>query len=435
MKILLITAEEWNDFVYGNGVLTNWFTGFEAEFAQIYTSPGLPNNKICHKYFQIDEKQMVRSLFSSRRAGREVVMQDMEDRQSMTENAQRKGIYGVFKKLSMWMHTPVMMLQDAIWILGRYDKKALESFIDDFAPDVIFCPQMGNPKMWRLERIVHGMTDAPLVAFTGDDEASYQQVNYSLLFWIRRWYLHRGLKKAAGLFSYYFMHSAQQAEDYHRLYNLPTSTLYKCGDFPAEFTPKPVGTPIRMVYAGRLYCGRWETLAEIGRALQQINKDGERIVLDIYTQEELTAEQKEALCPECSVYVRGSVTPAQLREVYRRADIALHVESLRKKERLATRLSFSTKIIDLMASSCAIFAMCWEHQCGFQYLRDHDAAFCVGTYDGILPMLQRIVDNPSLIQEYARKAYNCGVENHTREKVQEQLKTQFDEIIANAKVR
>ena len=25
-RILLITDEEWNDFVYGNGVLTNWFS-------------------------------------------------------------------------------------------------------------------------------------------------------------------------------------------------------------------------------------------------------------------------------------------------------------------------------------------------------------------------------------------------------------------------
>jgi len=27
MRILLITAEAWNDAVYGNNVLTNWFAG------------------------------------------------------------------------------------------------------------------------------------------------------------------------------------------------------------------------------------------------------------------------------------------------------------------------------------------------------------------------------------------------------------------------
>lgn len=431
MKILLITAEEWNDYVYGNGVLTNWFTGFDAEFAQIYTSPGLPNNKVCSKYFQIDERQMVKSLYSNTKAGREVKMPTNEREQDAAKsNAQRKGIYGIFKKLSLWMHTPIVMLQDFIWMTGRYDKAALQRFIGGYKPDVVFCPQLGNPKMWRLEKLVKGMTDVPFVAFTGDDEASYQQVSKSPLFWLRRWYCHNGLKNSVKIFSHYFMHSKEQAQDYTNEYGIPTSTLYKCGDFSNEFVKKSVGSPIRLVYAGRLYCNRWKTLAEIGKALHEINKHGERMVLDIYTQEALTNEQRKALSPENSVYMKGSVNPQQLKEVYRNADIALHVESMDKKNRLATRVSFSTKIIDLMASSCAILAVCWNRHCGYQYLRDNDAAFCVDNYSDILPMLQRIVDNPSLVQNYAQKAYECGRKNHTREKIQKQIRDKFEELIA-----
>lgn len=431
MKILLITAEEWNDYVYGNGVLTNWFTGFDAEFAQIYTSPGLPNNKVCSKYFQIDERQMVKSLYSNTKAGREVKMPTNEREQDAAKsNAQRKGIYGIFKKLSLWMHTPIVMLQDFIWMTGRYDKAALQRFIDGYKPDVVFCPQLGNPKMWRLEKLVKGMTDVPFVAFTGDDEASYQQVSKSPLFWLRRWYCHNGLKNSVKIFSHYFMHSKEQAQDYTNEYGVPTSTLYKCGDFSNEFVKKSVGSPIRLVYAGRLYCNRWKTLAEIGKALYEINKHGERMVLDIYTQEALTNEQRKALSPENSIYMKGSVNPQQLKEVYRNADIALHVESMDKKNRLATRVSFSTKIIDLMASSCAILAVCWNRHCGYQYLRDNDAAFCVDNYSDILPMLQRIVDNPSLVQNYAQKAYECGRKNHTREKIQKQIRDKFEELIA-----
>lgn len=434
MKILLITAEEWNDYVYGNGVLTNWFTDFDAEFAQIYTSPGLPNNKVCHRYFQIDERQMVRSIYSNVKAGQEILMPKNKAELDATKvNAQRQGVYGLFKKLSMWMRTPVVMLQDLIWVTGRYDKVALQKFIDDFNPDVVFCPQLGNPKMWRLERIIKSMTDAPFVAFTADDEASYKQYGWSPLFWLRRWYCHKGLKRAVKMFSHYLMFSAEQAQNYTREYGIPTSTLYKCGDFSEKFEEKPVGIPIRLVYAGRLYCNRWKTLAEIGKALHEINKNGERMVLDIYTQEALTAEQRKALCTENSVYMKGSVTPAQLKEVYRNADIALHVESMDKKNRLATRVSFSTKIIDLMASTCAILAVCWNRHCGYQYLRDNDAAFCVDNYSNILPMLQRIVDNPSLVQEYARKAYECGLRNHTREKIRKQIKDKFEEVIVHAR--
>ena len=305
--------------------------------------------------------------------------------------------------------------------------------MDDFHPDIVFCPQLGNPKLWRLERTVKQMTNAPFVAFTGDDEASYEQVSYSPLFWIRRWYCHRGLRKAVKLFSHYFMHSAEQARDYTLNYGVPASTLYKCGNFEKSFIAKPVGTPIRMVYAGRLYCNRWKTLAEIGKALHEINRNGECMVLDIYTQEILTKEQRKALSPENSVYVRGSVNVQQLKEIYQQADIALHVESMDKKNRLATRVSFSTKIIDLMASSCAILAVCWNRHCGYQYLRENDAAFCIDNYQDIYGSLKRICDNPELVKEYAQKAYYCGQRNHTRGKIQNQILAKFEEVIASCK--
>lgn len=69
MRVLLITSEEWNDYTFPNGVLTKWFTDFDVEVAQIYTSPGKPVNDICDKYFQITDAQMAKSIFGGRKAG------------------------------------------------------------------------------------------------------------------------------------------------------------------------------------------------------------------------------------------------------------------------------------------------------------------------------------------------------------------------------
>lgn len=434
MKILLITSEEWNDYVYGNGVLTNWFTGFPAEFAQIYASPGKPNNRVCRRYFRITDGQMARSLVC-RRAGSEIQMPtDAHQLEATKLNLQRRGIYGFFKKISLWCRTPVVILRDAIWLWGRYDTEAMLRFVRSFNPDIVYCPRMATPKTIRLERIVRTMTDAPFIAFTADDEASYRQYRLSPPYWVRRWYVHRMFEKHVPRFyRHYWTFSEEQAADYSRRYGVSASTLYKCGDFSADFVGKPVGKPIRLVYAGRLYCNRWKTLAEIGKALREVNRKGQRMVLEIYTQDTLAAEQRKALCHENSVHMKGSVNPAQLKEVYRNADIALHVESMDRRNRLATRVSFSTKIIDLMASTCAILAVCWNRHCGYQYLHDNDAALCVDGYSRLLPMLQRVADNPSLVTEYARKAYECGRKNHTREKIQKQIMDKFKEVIAYAK--
>lgn len=428
MRILLITDEEWNDAVYGNNVLTNWFKGFDAEFAQIYCSPGLPYNRICNRYFQITDVQMVCSILGMKKAGGVIHIPSSEEGiQRSKLNAQRQGSYKKLKTLSTYMRAPMMIIRDVIWDLGRYDKIALKQFVDDFQPDVVFCPRMFIPKLRRLEKMVSTMTNAPFVAFTADNEASLSYYSWSPLFWLRQIHIHRIFKKHVKLYKHYFMFSEEQAQDYKKEYNLPTSCLYKCGVFP-EQKEKVVNKPIRLVYAGRLYCNRWKTLAAIGQALEEINRGGIRMVLDIYTADILTNKQKKALMGFEFLKVHDPIPSTRLVKEYERADIALHVESFDKANRLATHYSFSTKIIDLMSSSCAILAICWERHAGYQYLQKHDAAFCVSSYEDIQPMLERICGNTELISEYAKKARKCGIENHTREKIQGQIRYVFEKV-------
>lgn len=427
MKILIIASEEWNDYIYSNGVLTNWFTDFNAEFAEIYTSPGLPINNICDKYFQITDSQMAKSILGGKDAGRIIMKPSGHNIEFAKSNAKQKGLYSVFKKIALKMRTPVMLLNDFIWMVGHYDIQELKHFVQQFNPDIVFCPRYVTPRLMRLESIVSKMTNAPFVAFTGDDEVSVHSFKISLT-WLRRWLIHKMFRTHCKIYSHYFMHSNEQAIEYAHEYGLHTSLLFKCGDFPFTFVQKKIGNPIRLVYAGRLYCNRWKSLSEIGKALQVINRNGVRMVLDVYTQDQMTKEQVTSLSEDKFIYIKGSVTPAELKEIYKKADIALHVESLDTHYRMITRFSFSTKIIDLMASSCAIFAICWEHHAGYQYLLENDAAFCCPSYQKILPLLQRICDTPSLITEYQRKAYECGRKNHSREKIQGQLMCVFKSI-------
>ncbi len=430
MKVLIVADEVWNDQVFGNNVLTNWFQGFDVELAEIYCSPGVPKNACCKHYFQLTDAMMAKSILG-KRAGRafDVSIAQMQDDNKIIGLAepQPQQFYRFMKRIA---GDGIRIVRDLIWLLGRYDKRAMQRFVDDFQPDVVFCPRLLTPKLRRLEHVISKITDAPIVAFTGDDEASFKQVNWSPLYWIRRYFFHRSFVKQAKIYDYYLMHSKEQAADYHRDYHLPTGILLKCGDFSGEQYKKEVGNPIRLVYAGRLYCNRWKTLSAIGDALKVINADGvERMVLDVYTQDELTKEQKLSLSNEKYVYLKGAVKPDELKQIYREADIALHVESFDKRYKYATKVSFSTKIIDLMASSCAIMAICWERHAGYEYLKEQDAAFCIPNYEEILPILQKIVEHPQLVTAYATKAWMCGKENHQREVVQKYLKDVFQQTI------
>src|SRR5690606_15845956 len=91
--------------------------------------------------------------------------------------------YGMMKSIA---GEGIRTVRDLIWLLGRYNDKALNKFIDDFQPDVVFSPRLLTPKLLRLEKTIAKMTTAPFVVFTGDDEASFLQISYSPLYWIKR---------------------------------------------------------------------------------------------------------------------------------------------------------------------------------------------------------------------------------------------------------
>ncbi len=431
MRVLLVTEDCWNDGTNGNNIYTNWFEGFDAEFATIYCGPGVPDNTICTTYFQVTDKMMISSLYS-KKAGHFFEWKKCNDsgkRQPVNVEADDVVLYA---KLKHFACEPLRLLRDVLWSVGRYDIEGIRAFINDFNPDIIFCPHLFSIKSRRLERIVRKLSDAPMIAFTGDAEASLRNVNYNPLYWMRQMHLYRLYPKHVKLFEHYFTFSQKQCEEITSRYGVPASPLYKCADIK-PFGEKKVNEPIKLIYAGRLYCNRWKTISAIGDALKELNKESVKAEVYVYSQDQLSAGQRKALSEEKYIHFMGAVHPSKLSQIYIDADIALHVESFDKKYKYATMHSFSTKIIDLMSSTCAIMAICWSQNNGLNYLKKENAAICVSAYEDILPTLKKITKNPELISGYAKKASECGMRNHSRAIIQNQIVTIFSKYINESK--
>lgn len=430
MRILVLTIDLWDDISNGNNIQSNWFEGFDAEFANIYTVPGQPNNRICTRYFQVTDKMMAKSIFG-KRAGRAFTWNPSEydgDREVVTDVEQENA--GLYKKLRAHSGEWLRLARDILWAFGRYDKKAMKAFIDDFQPDIVFCPHLFSIKSRRIERIIHKMTDAPMIAFSGDAEASLNVISYNLIFWCRRLRDHLMYPAFVKKFAYYFTFSPRWCKMLTKKYGVPSEPLYKCID-NISYEKKPVNKIIKLVYAGSLYCNRWKTLSVIGDAMRVINSNGKpKMEMYVYSQSVLTEEQKTALSEDKYIHFMGCVNPAELPEIYKKADIALHVESFDKKFMLETEHSFSTKLTDLMMSTCAILAICWDQNSGWNYVKSNDAAICLSSYEEILPKLQEIVTDPSIIQTYAKKGADCGIKNHNRAKIQKQIRDVFEKVIS-----
>ena len=104
--------------------------------------------------------------------------------------------------------------------------------------------------------------------------------------------------------------------------------------------------PIKLIYTGNITSGRWETLVKIGEALDKINKSYTKATLSIYTKNQLHGKIDKAFKEIKSIEFKGSIDANQVKEVQNRGDILVHVESMKLKEKLETRLSFSTKLVD-----------------------------------------------------------------------------------------
>lgn len=429
MKLLLITDEVWNDRIHGNNVLTNWLSGFDGEIAHIYCSPGLPNNGFCRKYFRFTDRGMLNSiLHRGYKDGRRVEQMEAvgEKDSSWTDVS---GI-GFLKK---YMGNTLRLFKSVVWGFGRYNMEELERFVTEFSPDLIFSARFATTKILRLERTVLNIAKCPIVAFTGDNEYSLRKFSLSPVFWLNEFVLRSKLRHMMPKYSLYYTLSEEQKQEYESFFGIRVKTLHKCGDV-TNTADKETQHPIRMVYAGKLYCGRWKTLSAIETALKEINRDGVKMILDIYTRDSLNEKQKKLLDDGRNIFLRGAAKPEEIPQIYEKSDIALHVESFDLQYRLSTRVSFSTKIIDCLASGCAVMAIAWKEHSGLTYLQREDAAVCIDHPQKIEATLQKIANHPKIVAEYRQKALECLKKNHLKSRVQKELYHDFDKIVKEEKM-
>ncbi|MBT9157012.1 MAG: hypothetical protein DDT37_02017 [Firmicutes bacterium] len=311
--------------------------------------------------------------------------------------------------------------RELVWYYGRYDEPALRAFIEDFKPDVIFSARMASIKLLRLEQLVRTIAGVPLVAFTGDAEYTNRLISYSPLFWLRRWFLRRAFRGMMPHYSLYFTSSEVQNKEYATEFGDKFSLLRKCATPISEFASHSPQYPIQIVYAGKLYCNRWKTLALLARVLRGVNAGESLVELSVYTRDVVPLHINKQLHDGIGACLRGAVSASELDSIYSRADIALHVEAFDTRNRLATRLSFSTKVVDCLASGCAVMVIAWEEHAGLVYLRKADAAFWATSEVEMQQLIQRIVKNPAIIHDYARKAMQCVRSNHDRDSIQQGL--------------
>ena len=403
---------------------SNFFSGMEGvELASMYFGYGEPDNDLDMRYFQVTEKSLLKNLLdknspSGRRvtAGGKAVAMNEGEKKSF--DAMRKVRLMVF----FWM-------RELIWRVGRVHSKELKSFVEEFRPDVIMISLNDTCYLARECVRLNKEYGIPVCAFIGDDIYSLRRISFSPLFWIDRFIKRASHRRLIKRCEKLFVMTDTAKREFDKTFGADCALLTKSLDFDGEPEYKPAGDPVRFVYTGNLYAGRWRSLSDLGRALERINtenkaKGGRQAELIIYSMTPMTARMKKALDIPCVSFMGGAPS-SKMPEIQNAADVLVHAESMSRRNMLVVRLSFSTKLVDYMRRARCILAIGPAEQASIAHLAAHGAAVTVTEKDDMYLKVKRLVDDPAEAEEYAQRAWACGAEAHNRRIIQKRL---YDEL-------
>lgn len=414
-NILVCSVPCWNK-KSGSDTMSSLLTGYSKEkLANLYIREDFPDSDVCEKYFRISENAVIKSIFKPGiKTGKQIYLTET----TTDDNTQNAEITNQrYQKHSGIKRHLLLFAREILWFLGKWKSPELEKFIDDFKPDVVFFAMEGYIHFNRINRYILKKTGAKGIGYFWDDNFTYKQ-NNKILSLFYRFFQRRSLKKLAKECDSFFAITPKTKEEADETFNINCTVLTKPIDFSNNaFTPYTPKKPIKMVYTGKLIIGRDETIRLIGQALDKINETGKKIELDVYTTTKISSPESFGK----SINLKGAVPQTEIPAIQKDADILLFAEAINGPKSKTSRLSFSTKITDYFGSGKCIFAVGRPDVAPMEYLKENDAALCAYDSDSIYDSINKLCENPELINQYAQKAYQTGYTNHNKKDIQKTL--------------
>ncbi len=389
--------------------------------AQIYTKSTLPDTPVCNEFFQISENEVIKSVFNRRPVGRKVKNGENADAATQKSVKQEQKIYAVGHKKR---YSLLILAREIMWLLGNWRTKALDGFIESVDADVYFVPIYPVVYMGMIQSYILKKYPKPYVCYLADDNYSYLNC-HGIFSYIHRFWLRKYVKKLATNCTEMFTITQTEAEDTDRLFGTKSVVLTKGINYTGlTYNEIKYRQPIRMIYTGSLVIGRDSSLTAISKAMSNINKNGIKVTLDIYSPTELDKKTMEILNSN-GCHHHGNVSHEQIEKLQSSADVVIFVESLEKKHRYAARLSFSTKLTDYFKSGRCIFAIGNKNIAPIEYLKANNAAIISTEYSEIESNLRKLVEHPELLNQYGKNAFECGKRNHDEDLIRERFVSTF----------
>lgn len=425
MNILFFSQAAWDNKNSVGNTFSNLFEGdiwSNDMFFHMFARKKVPDNRIKAYYYHISAADIVRGLLKNQNKAQES-FEEGGHKQASVENADQKEQRHI-DNLHKGNHEFLYYLHEAVWRSRLWRDKQFDRFIKKASPDILFAFATSPYILWPLIQYLKKHTTCKVVLLVADDVCG----SYDRCAFYRRGYLRRELENCILAADKLYGISDEMSELYANRFGRPVATLYKGCDLTME--PKQyLNQPLRFVYAGNLLWGRADTLAQVAEALEKINQDGQKAVLEVYTGTTVTEELRQRLEKDSTSRIMGSRPYEEIKRILHEADVVLHVESFEKKQQDTVRYSFSTKIIDCLQSGAQVLGIGPAGIASIEYLKKVDGVAVIDRQERVMEAVEDLIRQGTM-PENAKRTRQYALQKHERNAVQEKLRNDFETLLS-----
>lgn len=426
LKVLLITGTPVRTDTNIGKTLLSLFSDFsKKELCQLYFSPETPNADVCSSYYQLCEKQMLESFFGVRKTicgGK--VQASLDGRYATIP--EKNSLALTRRKGKLYMR----VMREAIWCLSHWKNTFFREWMEKEKPNVIFSIMHDTNGAAKAVKWIADQYHIPVVMFITDDYYHDSEGSGNILrkcYYNARQKVNRQLGKVCKSVT----GCSQKAQDYFAetlhisrggvLYT-PAADAY----LALPFKEQNQSHVVKIRYFGNLGLGRYEVLAEIGKAIQRMNREKVKAILEVYSS---VADPKiiESLTIENGCVYKGWVYGGEYMKLLQDADIVVHAESFEEENIRRTWASVSTKIADSLGAGKCIMGIGPSNLASMEHIKD--AAYLVGNLDCLDDKLHTLISDEALREALQRKARSLAIQDHDIRKIKKRVRLVLENAV------
>ena len=427
MKTLIISHNPIStDNNMGKTLLSLFDTFDEKDLCQLYIYPILPNIKKCGSYFQITDKMVLESILKFNSCGLEVKV-DTETAQSFDKSEfEEKAFTNKKNKREL-----KLILRSLIWKMGFWYNKSLKNWIEREKPDVIFATGGVSSFFYPFVMKIARKHNLPIVAYVCDDFffcKTKKDIISKIYYRNLKKNIHSMMHKSCSIISI----CEPLSQKYNKFFNVKTDTIYTGVSIGNKENEDSMNA-VNISYFGNLFIGRNTSLAEVGTALDAINKEQKtNFKLNIYTN---TKDEgiKTVFEGIDSISVQGFVSSEKVIDLMNDSVLLLHVEGFEEDQIERVRYSISTKIPESLNSGVCLFAYGPSEDASIDYLHKNDCAIVSKNKSELKKSLEIALFDAEKRKACIRKAKDVARNNHDKETQSKKLKELLNDAVIQHK--